>query len=181
MTDLAEVIARVRRQTEHYMDTAYYDATDMRTVLDAAARAAQLEAELQRYRELLRAAEVEAPQREGTVDQLLAQYATERGEPATRPEIIDALQEATQQIADNLRMHADGRIKLVGTPQALRALIELGVRLGLAEAWGRAMKRMKFGESSAEGTVMILEGAEFRAFALELDALTPAAVLEGEQ
>lgn len=55
--DLASVIARVRRQTEHYMDTAYYDATDMRTVLDAAARVAQLEGELAAARATLRGIE----------------------------------------------------------------------------------------------------------------------------
>lgn len=46
--DLESVVARVRRQTERYMDTAYYDPVDMRAVLDAASRVAELEAELRR-------------------------------------------------------------------------------------------------------------------------------------
>lgn len=62
--------------------------------------------------------------------------------------------------------------------QRLRALIELGVRLGIAEARRRAVLRCKFSSPSREGSAMVLEGAEFRDFWRELDAITVASVLE---
>lgn len=51
-----------------------------------------------------------------------------------RPEIEEALRDATQKIADGIVERENGKLKLGGSQRALLALVELGVRLGETEA-----------------------------------------------
>ncbi len=108
-----------------------------------------------------------------------------------RPEVEEALREALAEwngkdLPNALLEQADsdygfnlGWSKPEEARRILRALIELGVRLGVGEAKRLALLKVKGSKPSSEGTAMILEGAEFHHFWRELDAITVASVLEG--
>jgi hypothetical protein len=100
---------------------------------------------------------------------------------AYRDEVEQAIQHAASDnrgLLDLAGMDRDGCLEWRDNPQeCLRALVELGVRLGLQAAAAVASSRVQTGRPSSEGTVPIIGGADYHRVAQEIARLSPADVL----